>query len=208
MQTVFTTDWFTQNETVWNRILPRTRARRFLEIGSYEGASACWLIRTFARLHPIEIHCVDTWQGGVEHQSQGTHAADMPAVEARFQRNVALSIEEAPNAVTLEVHKSRSDLALARLLADGRAGYFDFAYIDGSHQATDVLCDAVLAFRLLRNGGLMVFDDYLWSEPLAAGPDPLRCPKPAIDAFVNLHFRQLRVLPAPLTQLFVVKRTA
>lgn len=206
MQTVFTTNWFTQNETVWNRILPRTRARRLLEIGSYEGASACWLIRTFARLHPIEIHCVDTWQGGVEHQSQGTHTADMPAVEARFQRNVARAIEEAPNAVTLEVHKSRSDVALAHLLANGRSGYFDFAYIDGSHQATDVLCDAVLAFRLLRNGGLMVFDDYLWSEPLAGGPDPLRCPKPAIDAFVNLHFRQLRVLPAPLTQLFVVKR--
>jgi predicted O-methyltransferase YrrM len=207
MQQVFTTDWFAQNEGLWNRILPRTRARRLLEIGSYEGASACWLIRTFADLQPIEVHCVDTWEGGLEHQPGGAHAADMGAVEARFQRNIARAIADAPNPVKLEVHKSRSDLALARLLATGREAFFDFVYIDGSHQAPDVLCDAVLAFRLLREGGLMVFDDYLWREPIGSGADPLRCPKPAIDAFVNLHFRQLRVLPGPMTQLFVHKRS-
>ena len=51
----------------------------------------------------------------------------------------------------------------------------------------------------------MAFDDYLWSEDLPDGRDLLRCPKPAIDAFVNLNFRKLQLLNAPLFQLYVTK---
>ena len=45
------------------------------------------------------------------------------------------------------------------LLAEGRQGSFDFIYVDASHRAPDVLLDAVLAFQLLRIGGLIIFDD-------------------------------------------------
>jgi hypothetical protein len=33
---------------------------------------------------------------------------------------------------------------------------------DGSHRARDVLEDAVLSWPLLKVGGIMLFDDYLW----------------------------------------------
>ena len=36
---------------------------------------------------------------------------------------------------------------------------YDIIYIDGSHEARDVLEDAVLAYRLLKIGGLLIFDD-------------------------------------------------
>ena len=49
----------------------------------------------------------------------------------------------------------------------------------------------------------MAFDDYLWSEALPGGMDPLRCPKPAIDAFTTLHCRELQILRAPLYQLYI-----
>jgi hypothetical protein len=94
---------------------------------------------------------------------------------------------------------------LARLLTEGKAGYFDFSYVDGSHQAPDVICDAILAFKLLRVGGVMAFDDYLWAENLPTGIDPIRCPKPAIDAFTNLYCRKVRILQAPLYQLYMQK---
>jgi len=42
---------------------------------------------------------------------------------------------------------------------------FDFIYIDGDHTAEGVLQDAVLAWRLLKAGGIMAFDDYLWEDP-------------------------------------------
>lgn len=200
----FTTTWFDDTaRDVWDHLIPPFDPTRMLEIGSYEGAAACYLIAKLAKHKRIELHCVDSWGGGVEHRD-----VDMAGVEARFQANLATAASAAPHGVDLHVHKGSSDVVLAALLTQGKALYFDFIYVDGSYQAPDVLCDAVLAFRLLRVGGIMVFDDYLWGEELPTGRDLLRCPKPAIDAFTNLYARKLRVLPAPLYQLFVQKTHA
>lgn len=200
MAYAFTNGWFANSQKIWERILPQYDVRRVVEIGSYEGRSACFLIETLAAKHPLELHCIDTWAGGVEHSGD-----DMGAVEARFHGNVAQARAQAAHAVDLHVDKSLSHPALARLVAAGRSGSFDLVYVDGSHQAPDVLADAVLAFMLLRKGGLMIFDDYLWSEHLPGGRDPLRMPKPAIDAFVNVNLRKLTVIGAPLYQLYVRK---
>jgi predicted O-methyltransferase YrrM len=196
----FTNDWFVGARPIWDQILKTLRPRRLLEIGSYEGQSACYLIETVGRMHEAELHCIDTWQGGIEHG-----AINMAEVERRFLKNTDIAIRQAANSTTLNVHKARSDFALAQLFVQGYEGFFDFIYIDGSHQAPDVLTDAVLSFRLLRKGGLIAFDDYLWSENLPGGPDILRMPKSAIDAFINLHIRQLRVVMAPLYQLYIEK---
>jgi predicted O-methyltransferase YrrM len=67
---------------------------------------------------------------------------------------------------------------------------YDFIYIDGSHQASDVLEDAVLAFPLLKEGGIMIFDDYTWG----AGMGYYEIPKPGIDAFISIYGDQLKVL--------------
>jgi hypothetical protein len=74
----------------------------------------------------------------------------MAAVEARFHRNTQRAIARASEKVELVTHKGESDLRLARLLAEGRRGYFDFVCVDSSHQAPDVLSDGLLAFRLIR----------------------------------------------------------
>ena len=200
----FTNNWFDATaRKVWDELIVKLSPARILEVGSYEGASTCYLIETLGAHQALEIHCVDTWLGGIEHA-----ALDMAVVEQRFARNIQSATEQAAHTIDVTIHKAGSDLALSELLASGKQGYFDFVYIDGSHQAPDVLCDAVLGFRLLRNGGVMAFDDYLWQEPLRGGADLLRCPKPAIDAFTNLHMRQLRVIRAPLNQLYVQKTTA
>ncbi len=198
----FSNNWFDLNaRSVWDRIIPQVMPQKILEIGSYEGSSACFLIDKLGDSGPLEIHCVDTWDGGIEHKEGGE---DMATVEATFDRNLKTAIAERPN-IRIVKHKGPSDLQLAGLLAGGKAGYFDFIYVDGSHQVTDVLCDAVLGFRLLKIGGVMVFDDYIWSEDLAGGKDFFRCPKPAIDAFVNIHWRKLHVINAPTLQCYVQK---
>ena len=202
----FTNNWFdTLARGVWDELMTHHAPARIVEIGSYEGASACYLIDTLTPRHPIELHCIDTWEGGVEHQAGGVAQTDMSAVERRFHHNMALATSKHPGRARLSVHKGYSDECLAHLIAAGKKGYFDFVYVDGSHQAADVLADAVLGFKLLKRGGIIAFDDYLWAEQLPSGKDPLRCPKPAIDAFVNLNFRKLEVLSAPLYQLYVRK---
>src|SRR5690349_2821261 len=80
----FTNDWFVQNVPTWDMLLPRFNPQRFLEIGAYEGRATCYLIDKFGDAPGVEITCVDTWEGGLEHDRAG-----MSAVEARFDRNVA-----------------------------------------------------------------------------------------------------------------------
>jgi predicted O-methyltransferase YrrM len=199
---LFTNNWFDKSKAVWNQLLPEMNPSRVLEIGSYEGASACFLIDKIGAQRPLEIHCVDTWDGGIEHKSSNT---DMNSVESRFFHNTRLSVASSQNKIDLRIHKGFSDIELCKLLANGKEGYFDFIYVDGSHQAPDVLCDAVLAFRLLKVGGHLIFDDYLWHESLPYGQDPIRCPKPAIDAFTNIYCRKIWILQMPLYQLYIKK---
>lgn len=198
----FTNNWFDEARSVWSELIPRVNPDKVLEIGSYEGASACFLIDIIGAAKPIEFHCIDNWEGGLEHEALGV---DMAAVEQRFLANIKLSITAASHPVKLVIHKGQSDFSLCKLVADGKSGFFDFIYVDGSHQAPDVLCDAVIAFRLLRVGGILAFDDYLWAEKLPYGVDPIRCPKPAIDAFTNLYCRKLNVVRAPNNQVYVQK---
>ena len=41
---------------------------------------------------------------------------------------------------------------------------FDFIYIDGSHNGEDILSDAIEAFKILKKGGLIFFDDFLQND--------------------------------------------
>src|SRR6185312_5512964 len=137
-----------------------------------------YVIERIGRERGIEAWCIDTWSGGVEHS-----AIDWGAVEARFDRNIARALAKAPHAARVEKLKGPSSEGLARLLLDLGRESVDFVFVDGSHQAPDVLSDAVMAFHLLRVGGLMIFDDYIWSEGAdMTRRDPLEMPKPGVDA--------------------------
>jgi len=198
----FTTDWFSRFASIWRSLLSRYPPSRILEIGSYEGRCACFLIEECAQERPITLHCVDTWTGGVEHDP-----AAMAAVEERFDANLEIARGSARHPVDFHKHKAASRTALARLLAAEEEG-FDLVYIDGSHQAPDVLTDAVLSFQLLKVGGLMIFDDYLWSHEGRGRQDFYNMPKPAVDAFINIFQRKMSVIGAPLYQLYAQKVAA
>lgn len=201
----FTNDWFGRHKTVWSQLLERYRPQKILEVGSYEGASVCYCIQVLSsQVDHLEVHCVDTWEGGIEHQKGQFFEAEMSSVEQRFQDNLKIQISQALCPVDLAVHKGKSIQALAQLISNGMSQRFDMVYIDGSHQASDVIADAVLAFELVRVGGIMIFDDYLWAEPNISR-DPLRCPKLAIDAFSNIFFRKVATLSAPLYQVYLKK---
>ena len=201
----FTNTWFQTSKPTWDFLIPNLNPTKILEVGSYEGASTCYLIDTLGKSKNIEIHCVDTWEGGIEHLQSNSAKAEMNLVEQRFLNNTNLSISKSNNTVELFIHKGFSDLELAKIYSEKEAGYFDFIYIDGSHQAPDVLCDAIISFKLLKKFGIMVFDDYLWNENLPYGIDPIRSPKIAIDSFTNIFCRKIKIVQAPLYQLYIQK---
>ena len=61
----------------------------------------------------------------------------------------------------IRVHEGTSRSILPKL----RVNSYDFVYVDGSHSTADVLEDAVFSFGLMKLGGVIAFDDYLWDDP-------------------------------------------
>lgn len=137
MNQEFTNNWFDITaKPSWDQILPRLKPQKILEIGSYEGASMCYAIRTLSPLiETLEIHCIDTWDDGIEDELISSGNMSMREVEERFISNINIEIKKATCAVQITCHKERSITALSKLIAEGKSGFFDFAYIDGSHQA-------------------------------------------------------------------------
>ena len=99
----FTEDWFSRHIPAWNRILAALKPTRILEIGSFEGRSACYLIEQCPKLvdGTISITCVDNWQGGIEHKAGGFVEADMSEVERRFDYNTQLALGRTARPVSL-----------------------------------------------------------------------------------------------------------
>lgn len=100
------------------------------------------------------------------------------------------SDDESGRSSRVVTYKSLSYDALIQLNQRHHTPYFDVVLVDASHQAHDVMSDAVLAFPLLKEGGVMIFDDYQWDKLVHAYDRP----KIAIDAFVAIMQPHVRLL--------------
>lgn len=182
----FTNAWFAPHEYDWRDLFDSLKPSRLLEVGCYEGQATVFMIEKAAKHGEAFIACIDTWAGSVDLPPDV-----MQGVEGRFDRNAAAALDRTQGRVTLQKLKMPSVAGLARLMGESEQP-FDFAYIDGSHVASDVLTDAVMAFQLLRVGGVMIFDDYTWCMEPGGRQDPLNMPKFAIDTFVNMFMRKIK----------------
>lgn len=192
----FTTDWFHWSPPVWEQLLPLLPDRkRFLEVGAFEGRSTIWTVENMI-VNGGEIHCIDTWEGSEEHD-----AATMDGSEKRFNKNIKKLNKVYPKR-KVHKYKSKSNEALGLLNSDkDMIGSFDFVFIDGSHQAPDVMSDALMSWNLLKVDGLIVFDDYIWG---AGEYNILHRPKFAIDIFTTLMDERVKVV-AMGTQFVIQK---
>ena len=165
----FTVDWFTARIPVWESLLKPLVGQpcQCLEIGAYEGRSAFWTAENICTHPDARVTVVDPWNN--------------PAVEATFDHNLA----QCPARDRVVRIKGPSWQVLRGL----PLGAFDFVYVDGSHEAQDVLEDAVLSLRLLRAGGILIFDDYLWDSGNRSLP-----PRVAIGAVLTMYAHRLTVL--------------
>jgi predicted O-methyltransferase YrrM len=159
----FTEDWFTHNIPNFEKCMATigTQRENFLEIGSYEGRSTCWLLQNGLDKSGI-IACIDSY-------------SNMSDVEQRFWENIK---EVIGSTQSVHAFKEKSYQALGEMikLKDPYSYTFDFIYIDGDHNPATTLTDACMAWGLLRSGGVMIFDDYLY---------PHAPTKIGIDAFLT-----------------------
>ncbi len=169
----FTEDWSGDHLSVWAKVLEPWRGNpnlRYLEIGLFEGGSMLWMLENILTDQSCRVTGIDCFDG---------------ELRDRFYGNLHLSGAE--DRVT--VMNEFSQTALRKLPLDS----FDIIYIDGSHVQCDVLEDAVLCWRLLKKGGLLIFDDYHYLKPFPV-PEGYACPKVAVDAFYACFHHRCEVV--------------
>src|SRR5262245_7056826 len=122
----------------------RGEVHDYLELGSWEGQStvlAGWL---FPKAH---ITAVDWFNN--------------PKAVRNFEHNTA-PFKDRVTPIKGTTHEVLIDL--------GHAGRrFDVIYIDADHRFDGVLLDTILSWALVKVGGCLIWDDYLWTNP-SVGP--------------------------------------
>lgn len=175
-------DWFTGNIPTLTTLLERFKGAaniEALEIGCFEGRSTIWFLENILTHISSKITCIDTFEGSADHRH---FKVDVSGCEEQFRANIK------PFGKKVIPIKGPSNYVLKEMGKDN--DWADFIYLDGSHLAPDVLEDAVLSWTLLKPGGIMIFDDYLWKNM----PNPLDNPAPGIDAFLSVYSGKYREL--------------
>jgi len=186
--------WFDKNIVPWSltfaRIFNRADPVDVLEIGSWEGRSTLFLLTYFTKGH---LTAVDTWAAHTEgYEYKAT--SDSLDIEARFDSNVA------PCAARLTKRKGSSLNVLPQLL--GEQQEFDVIYVDGSHFADDILADGITAWRMLKQGGILIFDDFLASFYPRARANPWW----AIKLLLKYHTGEYNILSVNYQQIILKKK--
>ena len=81
--------------------------------------------------------------------------------------------------------------------------FADYVYVDGSHISIDVLRDAVFSWHLLKEGGVLIFDDYGWG--IHTNDNTLK-PKTGIDAFLKAYEGHYEIIQFEW-QIFLKKKS-
>lgn len=177
----FSADWFSEKSPSWEAALAPFKGKpgvQYLEVGVYEGMSVAWMLENILTAPSSRVTVVDIFYGTIKESVNGYSKE----LRDKFLRNVATAGGEDRIRVITEF----SQTALRRLPLQ----YYDIIYIDGSHMAPDVFEDAVLAMRLLKKDGVLIFDDYRWQMK-----DPvMNRPKYALDTFVEFYGEQFDYL--------------
>lgn len=144
-----------------------------LEIGSWQGASATWLLDQVVAPRGGKLTCIDPFSGSSEHR--GIVEKLDSALEAIFDAN----IQKSGHAARCRKLVGRSQDVLRTLIPAS----YDFVYVDGAHEAKFVIQDAILAFPLLRPAGFMLFDDLDFEFPDNPRQNTVRAIEFFIDVF-------------------------
>lgn len=145
---------------------------RFIQVGVFAGHASEWLLKNILTDQSSKLLDIDTWEGSDEHTD-----IDFVTVHKEYLDRVVTKFAN--------IYSVMADSAM--YLPHLKKDYSDFIYIDGDHRALAVISDAENAWPLLKSGGILAFDDYLWT-------DQSDTPKEAVDRFIATHNDELIVL--------------
>ena len=173
----FTANWFTHKTASWSEILKEFKGKpdvNYLEIGTFEGRSALWVLENIATHPTAKLTIVDAFQEDTLRT---------------FTSNINLSGEASKFKVIAGYSTEK--------IKEVPSNSIDFAYIDGSGKGIVMMSDLVNTWNSLKPNGIIIFSKYELDSELRralelqpADPGPVE----AIDAFLKLYRPYIKVL--------------
>ena len=166
----FSQIWFERQRKIIEKKLPISQDEfHILEIGCYEGRGTVFYTDLYLEHKNSRIDCIDPFF------EEDKTTPIFEGTEERFLYNISQC--KYPEKVKL--YKNFSIDILPSFVAEKRK--YDYISIDGSHIPKDVLFDAVMAFELIKSGGIIFFDDYGADDPGTAIDSFLLCYEPYLE---------------------------
>ena len=128
-----------------------------MEIGVWKGDFTDLVINNN---NPKEYHLVDPWKYQAKFPNRfysGRIAKNQQDMDQIFE-GVKERFKEVD---TLIYHRGYSEVVLKEF----ESNYFDWVYVDGNHSYKEALIDIKNSYRIVKDGGYIVVDDYqTWKE--------------------------------------------
>lgn len=138
-------------------VIGQVRPKTSIEVGLAYGVSALFICGALKEAGAVKHVCVDPHQMGIPESDLFVPAGN----DRRGWQGLAMhTLREAGYGELVELRSEPSYVALPRLLMEGYK--VDFAFIDGWHTFDYTLVDFFYIDKMLRPGGVVVFDDTLY----------------------------------------------
>lgn len=158
-----------------------------IELGVYEGSTTFWMSDNLTPHNKnLVIHAIDP------HVGINDIDRDFTIVQKNFVDNMNLC----PNKNINYIQKDSSD-GLIDLITQGVEA--EFIYIDGDHKSSGVLSDLVLAWQVLKVGGVILCDDtttWKYKDPAGTFTNQMS-PRLAVETFIQCNWHKLNILAMP-----------
>ncbi len=169
-------DTFKQKESV-----------NILEIGTFVGMS---LIRMLQHLPQSQGYVIDNWKlSDFEIEICKKYSTRNVTLEGSKQQFL-LNVNSAGMGNRVRYFEGDSVFYLRKLTRDNFLK-FDFIYVDGSHKCLDVFADLILSWEILKPGGILGIDDYLWTSE---NNDNFSVPRLAVDKFLEKYIDEYEII--------------
>jgi predicted O-methyltransferase YrrM len=169
--------------------------KRILEIGTYAGTSLIAMLKLYPEAKGVAI---DNWRNYDEDGIKLLKNIEENELEKIFYENVRMA------SMTNRIKGIKGDSVdkLCELIEAGQQ--FDFIYVDGSHKCLDCYGDMILAWQLLRRGGVLAVDDVMYNFNKVEKGFLLDYPLKAKEHFMKKYIGQYSVI-SDSYRLFIQK---
>ena len=164
-----------------------SRPINYLEIGAHYGSNVISVANSYGVHECSRLWAVDPW---CDYDEYSEYVGAQRSIYETYKSNVSRA-GVSDKVVTIRGYSHKEIPCFPD-------SFFDIVYVDGNHSKEYVLEDAVLSFRKLKKGGVIIFDDYGWcdSEDFKIG----------VDSFLSVFKDRTEVLGLLNSQMLVKKK--